>query len=347
MTFRYIGSKARIVAEIVEQLGPPKSANDRFVDMFCGTGAVTLAAAKAGWTVHLNDHLHCAVVMARARLLGTDDVSFAATGGYLATIEQLNGLAGEPGFLFRAYSPASIMEIGFERRYFTRENAGRIDAMRRQIGAWSAAGMLSGCEEHLLIADLISAANRVANIAGTYGCFLSKWQKQALGSVSLKPRELSPGRFRTTFSVLEASNVKTSSNDVVYLDPPYTKRQYAAYYHILETISLGDAPDVSGVAGIRPWQEKASDFCYKARAMGAFTRIIEGLAAERVLISYSDSAHVPIETLTQRLGVLGAAKSSLLTTIGRYRPNRTASGGRPTVNEYLIELERSELRAVA
>ena len=44
----------------------------------------------------------------------------------------------------------------------------------------------------------------------------------------------------------------TTAADTVYLDPPYTKRQYAAYYHILETISLGDEPIVEGICGIRP-----------------------------------------------------------------------------------------------
>ena len=34
--------------------------------------------------------------------------------------------------------------------------------------------------------------------------------------------------------------------DAVYADPPYTKRQYAAYYHILETIAAGDRPLISG-----------------------------------------------------------------------------------------------------
>lgn len=30
-------------------------------------------------------------------------------------------------------------------------------------------------EANLLIADLFGALNRVANIAGTFGCLLSKW----------------------------------------------------------------------------------------------------------------------------------------------------------------------------
>ena len=50
--------------------------------------------------------------------------------------------------------------------------------------------------------------------------------------------------------------VQTDVRDTVYLDPPYTKRQYAAYYHVLETLAYGDEPEVSGVTGLRPWEGK-------------------------------------------------------------------------------------------
>ena len=57
-----------------------------------------------------------------------------------------------------------------------------------------------------------------------------------------------------------------AESDVV-TRPADTKRQYAAYYHILETIAHGDEPVVEGITGLRPWKSKASDFCYKRRAL--------------------------------------------------------------------------------
>lgn len=347
MTFRYIGSKARIVSQIMDRLGPPREGRGRFVDLFCGTGAVAEAAARAGWAVHVNDHLHCAVVMAAARMTGRANVAFGPMGGYERAIEALNRLKGVPGFVHGAYSPASSATIGFERRYFTRDNAARIDSIRSRIRTWKADGDIADCEERLLLADLLSAANRVANIAGTYGCFLSKWQNQALAPIMLKPRHLASEPTDVTMSVQEAGAVRTNPEDVAYLDPPYTKRQYAAYYHLLETIVLGDAPEVEGVAGIRPWRAKASEFCYRARALRAFSDLIGALAAERVLISYSDNAHVTIDALTDGISSFGRTTPILLTEIGRYRPNVAATGGRTTVNEYLIELQRMAIRAAA
>jgi adenine-specific DNA-methyltransferase len=279
MTFRYIGSKARIVSEIMRELGSPSSGEGRFVDLFCGTGAVAEAAAKSGWMVHINDHLHCAVIMASARMLGEENVGFSSLGGYRGAIDRLNRLPGEQGFFTREYSPASRSHCGLERRYFTAGNAARIDAIRSRIRLWKSEATITDCEERLLLADLMSAANRVANIAGTYGCFLSKWQKPALASLELRPRLLVSGSTHVTLSVQEAGAVRTRREDVAYLDPPYTKRQYAAYYHLLETIALGDEPEVEGVAGLRPWREKASEFCYRARALRAFSDLVGAINA--------------------------------------------------------------------
>jgi adenine-specific DNA-methyltransferase len=39
--------------------------------------------------------------------------------------------------------------------------------------------------------------------------------------------------------------IKTTSHDVVYLDPPYNERQYSANYHVLETIAKYDNPQIN------------------------------------------------------------------------------------------------------
>jgi adenine-specific DNA-methyltransferase len=311
------------------------------VDLFCGTGAVAEQAARVGWPVLLNDHLHSAVTMAAARLIGPGNASFAKLGGYAAVVELLNQLPPTKGFIWREYTPASTRFIGFERRYFTEANGGRVDAIRGQIDQWACNGEISVSEQRLLLADLISAVNRVANIAGTYGCFLSKWQPSALSSLVIRPRELARIDAEVSVSVAEAASVRSLFDDVVYLDPPYTKRQYAAYYHLIETITVGDEPVVEGVSGLRPWRHKASDFCYKVRALGAFVSLVQGINARRVLISYSEDGHVPIDRLVSALRPLGSAVPHRLDEIARYRPNRAAQEGREAVGEYLIEFSRT------
>ncbi|OME28904.1 DNA methyltransferase [Paenibacillus odorifer] len=346
MTYRYIGSKARLVEEIAEYIGTPSNSGGMFVDAFCGTGVVAETAMKLGWPVWLNDHMVSAGIISAARMISTHEANFKCLGGYSEVINILNGLDPLRGFIWREYSPASVLTGDVERRYFTEENAGRIDAIRQQIGLWKKGELITKLEEKLLIADLLSATNRIANIAGTYGCFLSKWQNQATNSLIMLQRELisQPTTVRVTCE--DVSNLQVSSHDLVYLDPPYTKRQYAAYYHILETIAINDEPEVQGVSGLRPWQTKASDFCYKTRALDALTNLVVNLDSKRILLSYSEEGHVPIDQLMDNLTQVGSVTPINLMKVGRYRPNKTASMARSTVREYLIVIEKDKLSTV-
>lgn len=338
MSFRYIGSKARLVDAILTHLGPPNGGS--FVDAFCGTGVVAEAAARRGWPVLLNDHLHSAVVMAAARLVTAEQAPFTGLGGYAGALATLNAVPRRKGFIWAEYSPGSAQRIGFERRYFTEHNAQKIDAIRAAIGRWRRDRRINAHEERLLIGDLLGAANRAANTAGTYGCFLSKWQRQALEPIALHARTLATCHPKVRLSATDAKSVPCSAGDVVYLDPPYTKRQYAAYYHILETIAAGDRPKVEGVCGIRPWRQMASDYCYRTRAVGALHDLVQALPARRMLLSYSTEGHVPLDSLAEALAPLGTVTMHALMQVGRYRPNTAASKAGSGVGEFLIGIER-------
>lgn len=347
MTFRYIGSKARLVTTLRETIGSHSVGSGRLVDAFCGTGAVAEMAAAEGWPIWINDSLVSAGVMSAARLTSSSEASFLALGGYKSAVQALNEAEPTRGYIWRTYSPASAAfdEDGIERRYFTEFNAGRLDAMRGRIAEWIGAGIINAVEERLLLADMLSAANRCANIAGTYGCFLSTWQSSAMRSVSLEPRELKPEPTQVEVTAMDVASLVVRPDDLVYLDPPYTKRQYASYYHILETIVLGDEPAVVGVSGLRPWKEKASAFCYKRRAMDALVSLISGLASHRVILSYSAEGHVDLELLTERLSIDGKVDCRPVSDIGRYRPNRSASSNGDSVTEYILTYERMPSRS--
>jgi len=338
MSFRYIGSKARVVEQIAEHLGPPTG--HFFVDAFCGTGAVAEVAASRGWRIRLNDHLVSATTMANARLLSTTDVRFEQLGGYRSVVDILNQTPPDYGFIWKEYSPASARRLKIERRYFTEKNAARIDGIRLQIQKWRADSLIDQNEETLLLADLLAATNRVANIAGTYGCFLAKWTPQSREQLLIRVRELKSRRTIIQTSNLDASQVSVGIDDVVYLDPPYTKRQYASYYHILETIRCGDKPKVEGVSGLRPWKDFASDYCYKKRALEALSKLIARVPARRIFLSYSNEGHVDLDKLWPLLKEIGETNMHELASVGRYRPNRRASATRSSVTEFLLEIKK-------
>ena len=337
MGIRYLGSKVRVLDALALLIGEPGAAAGRFVDAFSGTGAVASVAADLGWDVHVNDHLRCAKLLSSARMLAAADVSYADLGGYPRAIEQLSAAPDTHGFLWREYSPASAGHAPRPRQYFTEENAARLDGMRVQIRRWRATSVISSAEEGLLLADLIEAASAVANTAGTFGCFLSGWSSTALRPVQLKARTLRAKPVRFTESECDVFFVRTEACDTVYLDPPYTKRQYAAYYHVLETLAHGDEPEVSGVTGLRPWRDKASVFSYKRHALQAMLRLATGISARRVLISYSDDGHIRLADLVESLRVNGAVELHQLRSIPRYQPNGSAT---PDVGEFVIEFRR-------
>lgn len=343
---RYIGSKVRVADAILDLVGDPVPGS-RFVDGFCGTGVVAERAAGRGWAITLNDTLTAATTLAAARMANKAMVPFSNLGGYEGTVRLLDAVAPIEGFLWREYSPASARTIGIERRYFTEENAAKIDGMRRQVQQWSDSGLISGAEERLLLADLLATVNSVANIAGTYGCFLRKFTPSALQAAHVRPRKLFPHRVDVATYNLDVLDVPAAERDVAYFDPPYTKRQYAAYYHLLETVTVGDEPTVGGITGLRPWQEKASDYCYKKRALAALLRLLATTPARRVVLSYSSEGHVALDELVLELEEVGDVEVHPLGGIGRYRPNRTASTAASWVNEYLVELVKSDVLEAA
>jgi adenine-specific DNA-methyltransferase len=84
----------------------------------------------------------------------------------------------------------------------------------------------------------------------------------------------------------------------IYADPPYTRDHYSRFYHVLETIALGDEPDVSTMkAGTRVQLSRAlyraerhqSPFCIKTEADGAFRFLFSSAAQKNIplVVSYS------------------------------------------------------------
>jgi adenine-specific DNA-methyltransferase len=341
MSFRYIGSKARVALAIVDEIGPPTSGS-RFVDGFCGTGAVSSMALSRGWRRFLiNDTLLSAGLIAAARLTSQSDAPFLVAGGYESILGHLNSIPGSEGFVARTYSPLSSESCEVERRYFTVENAARIDAIRLEIERLLRTETITRTEYRLLIADLLLASNRIANTAGTYGCFLRDWTEIALRPIHLQPQKLSSDRTTVEIQIGDVEGMSSKSSDVVYLDPPYTKRQYAAYYHILETVAYGDNPDVSGVTGLRPWRSKASKYCYSRLAQAAITNLLLSLEARQIYMSYSTDGFVNLDELLETLIAKGErAELRSIREIGRYRPNEKA-GRRKVVEEWLLTIDRT------
>jgi len=313
----------------------------QFADPMCGTAAVSQALAQEGYSVVSSDALAFPILHAKARLLYNEPPNFEGLGGYDSAIAHLNNLKAIQGYFYKEFSPAGDPNSGgLPRSYFTPENAMRIDAVRGEIRWLFEVSLITVDERDLLLHDLTLAVNDVANITGTYGYFRSTWNSQSLSPLALKPEhfEKTYGNHHV-FQAEALDALSTFQGLAVYLDPPYTKRQYGGNYHVLETIAMGDEPKANGAGGLREWRHQSSEFCFRRKAPGAFRKLLDATKAKHVFVSYSIDGQVPAEDLHELLLRYGNVERFDF-EIPRFRSNsRTAWA---PVTEYLYHVEREE-----
>jgi adenine-specific DNA-methyltransferase len=348
MPIEFLGSKARLLSFLTEKIGGYAVAGEHFVDLFCGTASVGSAFRGRGLQVTANDHLWLCATIAEANLLnhGTPDFSSLLPTGevrprrgeatYESVLRTLNEVEPREGFVFQNYSPASLENCGVARMYFTKANAARIDAIRGRIDEWDQ--LLSRGEKALLITDLVRAASRHSNTAGTYGCYLKRWKPRAVARLELDPSKTPSlrGSDHAVHRQRAEDLLPTLEADVVYVDPPYTKRQYAAYYHLLETIVRYDAPEISGKTGLRQWSAASSDFCFRRKAPGALERLVRRTRARHLFLSYNSDGQIADEAIRDILTSRGKLQVWEL-PYQRYRSSSGVHRG-PVVTERLYHL---------
>lgn len=337
---RFIGSKERLLPTIGKILSKHFGEGATIGDLFCGTAAVAAFLKQNGYRIIANDNLFFCTIIARATLQISREPRFAAlsnlklsncarrtklwSSAYDEVLEYLNNLPPMKGFIYKNYSLEGTRGEAIKRNYFTGRNAGRIDAVRSQIAEWYQNGSITENEKCLLLTDLLNATVTVSNTAGTYGFFLKHLEPRALKELMLKQSKIIPGRTDHLIFNRDANELaKEITFDVAYLDPPYNWRQYAAYYHILETIAKYDSPELFGKSGLRPWYEQRSRYSHRREARSALAEIINKIRARAILLSYNADGLITHEEIMCILKVVGEPEVETL-VLPRYI---SSSGG--------------------
>lgn len=338
MSYRYLGNKTRLTDWIVGEIARVLPPGSSIADPMCGTASVSLALARAGYSVTAADALTFPVIHARTRLLAKQPPAFKAFGGYDKALEWMRSAVPVEGYFFHEFGEAGRPANGrAPRLYFSAANAAHIDGIRDGIRKMSRSGAITEVEHSVLLHHLILATNKVANISGTYGYFLRKLSRPALQPLTFAPIEFecTPGQHVVLQGAVE-DHASTLRVDGVYLDPPYTKRQYAGNYHVLETLAREDEPVAAGDGGLRPWMDQASDFCYRRSAGQAFRETLERLKVPHVFISYSEDGQVQEDELLSILGDFGKVTLHEQPHV-RYRSNDRVKDGSVLERLYHIE----------
>ena len=352
MGFRYIGSKEKLSSIVISEIREINPTAKTVVDLMAGTGLFSLALREAGYLVraadvmtysvhHLNVHLFLDAppefLGVKERLnLQSEHNSLFSESNYEKIITYLNTLAPIKGYFYNEFSPQGTPTNTLRpRKYFSSKNAAKIDAIRAEIRKLFEQQIISEIEHSLLLHDLMMAANDIANIAGTYGHYLSKFTPRALDPILMRPSSIPKIGNNTGHTVYQgyAETIASQlSADFCYIDPPYMKRQYAANYHILETIAREDEPEAIGESGLRPWRDQYSNFCSKIKIKKSLQDVVSGIKCPDILISYSEDGLLPIDLLISILLPFG--------TVSKKTIKSNDSSKAPTLNEYLLHVHK-------
>lgn len=360
MGYRYIGAKSKIIGEVLSEIANIVPERSTIADLMSGTATVAAALRKSGYNVIANDVMTYSFHHARVQLCMSSPPSFSKANPFInehfceqsddlfplsnyyeKMINALNNVEPKKGYFFQEFSPDGVPKnTPNSRRYFTPENAMKIDGIRSAISQLSAREMITNLERSLLLHDLVMAANDIANIAGTYGHFLSKFIGRAKDSLRLCSSEFINPKNDGKHQVMQgyAEDVASQiSCDLCYIDPPYIKRQYAANYHVLETLARGDKPDAIGVSGLRPWRDQYSNFCTKTKIRDSFREIFTKMSCEHFLVSYSEDGLLTIEQMEELFSEFGSVQTRKFVH-KRFKSNVNRS--KLTIDEYLIHLQK-------
>lgn len=341
MSYRYLGNKTKLISTLLPYIKKYTNEGDTVVDLMCGTASVSEMLRTEGYKVISCDLMTYATQHAKVRLLANEEPTFNKLnlGSYEDILQYLMLLKPIEGMFYKEYSPDGMPDNGVKPRlYFTSNNAKQIDAINYQINLWKQKQLLNDIEETFLRHDLVLATNRIANIAGTYGHFRSKWNKSALAEIKLKKAEFISG-YDTNHIVLHGEAEKLANEitaDLCYIDPPYMKRQYAANYHILETIARGDEPEAIGVSGLRPWRDQYSNFCSKRKIRDSFAEIFTNMNCQQYLISYSEDGLLTKEELVSFFSGYGSVEFYEI-NYQRFRSNNSKLS--KNMKEYLFYIK--------
>lgn len=286
---KYLGNKTRVLDFIKKCMEDSNIIfnSKKVADLFSGTGSVSNFFLKNGCNVYSCDNMTYSIVEQYRINYYDKEPLFNELDKYSLTtlndvLNHLNNLKGIKGYFYDNYAPTGK----YKRQYFTDDNAQKIDAIRCEIQKWE--NILPKEKINFLLGILMCSADKVSNTSGTYGAFLKIWRSMALKKIILEKPEFSSKGKNYIFQDDVLNFVKRNKKfDIVYLDPPYNKRQYASNFHVLESIVVNDHQELKGITGLRNYDKQKSDYCMVRKVKKAFSDLIENIDSKYIVMSYS------------------------------------------------------------
>ena len=292
----YIGSKYLLLDWLTENIQEKTgwtSFNDKHIaDLFSGTGIVSHHFRNLGAAVTSNDAELFSSIICKAL---TTSVYNHNCKTIIETLNKEIEISTKVGYITKHYSPYETSE----RKFFTIENAQKIDYIRERIE--DIRKEVNEEDYNFILASLLVSADAVSNVPAVYGCYLKNFKDKATKTLQLKPiHDLAqtPHIASKSFNLDILSNtlIEEITANAAYLDPPYNERQYSKNYFPLNIIAktpttLLTEPDLKGKTGI-PTDCFISPFCSKKTDIveGAFEKLFKELKTEWIFLSYNSES---------------------------------------------------------
>jgi adenine-specific DNA-methyltransferase len=307
----YIGSKFQlldwITSNIKDKTRWTSLTDKRIADLFGGTGIVSHHFRTLNASVISNDVELFSAIITKAL---TISIYNDKCKDIIETLNKELETGKKCGYVTKQYSPYETSE----RKFFTVENAQKIDYIRERIEE-----IRKECSEEdyaFILASLIVSADAVSNVPAVYGCYLKNFKDKATRSFQIKPIHtiiVVPDKNSKTFNLDVLSNdlIKEVEVDAVYLDPPYNERQYSKNYFPLNIIAKTPTelllePALKGKTGI-PADCFISPFCSKKADLveGAFDKLFKELNTKWIFLSYNSESLVSKDRMIELMEKYG------------------------------------------
>ena len=273
---RYTGCKSKLTDWIKDIINKKCEGGSSFCDIFAGTGVVTASVTDKFNSFYINDFLYSNEIIYKAFYL-KENYSEEKMYKFLSKV---NGLNVDE-------LPDNYVSIYFGKKFFSLNDSKLIGYIRQMIDDEN---NLNEKERAILIASLLYSCDRCSNTCGHYDAYIRKENIRSSFKFELINPIVKNENDRRSFIITrrDANEIaKEITCDVVYIDPPYSSRQYSRFYHVLETLTKWDKPELFGAA-MKPKEENMSEYC-KSKALDSFKEFIYSLNCKYIVVSYNNT----------------------------------------------------------
>lgn len=327
---KYLGNKTRLTDFLSDTINLQNRKGQKGLDLFAGTGAVSFLLKSHNMNTVSNDLLSFSSHRVRSILCDKAPTK----------IKELETERSQ-GFITKNYSEKIDVNI------FKMNIAEHIDGARIHLDQIK--NSLTEQEFSYYLSQIIEAADFRSNIMGSYESFYKAgWRKQCEKPWSIEDFKLIDNQGKTTHKVFNKEALdflKTTDDfyDLIYLDPPYNTRQYSSVFHVLETISTYDNPEVSGkVKKSIELKKKNSNLSSKVKCLQHFQNIIEESSKKTndIFISYSNEGIMDIQQIETILYSFFKNVSVREYEYRKFKTNSRKPNNTNKVREYIINAKK-------